>query len=295
MDIEKREYAYYPGCSLEGMAKEFDIATKEVFTRLGIKLSELADWSCCGATAAHYKDRLLAYALPARNLNLVGKSGKSEVAISCAACFSRLKTTTMQLEHDSKLKAEVELVLEEKYEGGVKPLHILEILMQSVGTARLQALVTKPLKSLRVVSYYGCLLVRPPEVATFDDLENPTSMDKIMECMGAVAVDWPMKTECCGASLTLSKSDWVLNLVEKLLREAKDAKAQVIAVACPLCQANLDMRQIDLQNQKRIDFKMPVLYFTQLMALAMGAQKEKLSFHRHLVEVQSTLGAYLNQ
>lgn len=288
-------YPYFPGCSLEGTAKEFDQATHAVFTQLGFKLHELHDWTCCGATSAHFKDHLLSVALPIRNINLVKRSGGSQLVASCAACFSRLKTAVHEMDTDAGLRAQVNQVTEEEYVGGVSVRHTLEVLLQDAGLEKIKLLVTKPLSGLKVVPYYGCLLVRPPKVLKFDDPENPTSMDQIIQTTGATVAPWPCKTDCCGASLTLSRADLVLELGKKILLEARDASADAIIVACPLCQANLDMRQKDLQSMKAIDFSIPVIYFTQLLGLSFGLSWAELGLGKHLVSAKPILKSVVAQ
>ncbi|MBF0363166.1 MAG: CoB--CoM heterodisulfide reductase iron-sulfur subunit B family protein [Oligoflexia bacterium] len=289
-----KSYHYFPGCSLEGMAKEFDQTTREIFTTLGASLKEIEDWSCCGATSAHFTDRLLSYALPARNLNITKKCGGNELAVSCAACFARLKVTSYNLQKDAKLRGEVAEVMEvEEKElnslSDVVPRHILEILTKDFSVEDIKSKVIRDLSGLKIAPYYGCLLVRPPQILEFDDPENPMIMDNIIKTVGASVVDFPFKTECCGASLTLSKADIVANLTKKIITEARDAGADLIVVACPLCQTNLDMRQLDLQSDNLIDFEIPVIYFTQLMGLAFGIDEKKLGFNRNMIAVLPTI------
>ncbi|MBF0298752.1 MAG: CoB--CoM heterodisulfide reductase iron-sulfur subunit B family protein [Oligoflexia bacterium] len=286
-----KSYHYFPGCSLEGMAKEFDQTTKDIFKTLGATLNEIDDWSCCGASSAHFTNRLLSYALPARNLSITKKCGGSDLAISCAACFARLKVTAYNLQKDAALKKEVAEVMEEKNLDidGVRPRHILEIITKDFSEDDIKSKVKKTLSALKVAPYYGCLLVRPPQILEFDDVENPMIMDNLLTTIGATVVDFPYKTECCGASLTLSRAEIVADLSKKVLVEARDAGADLIVVACPLCQANLDMRQLDLQSDNLIDFEMPIIYFTQLMGLAFGIDENKLGFNRHMIKVLPAL------
>ncbi len=278
-----KTYTFFPGCSLEGTAKEFATSSHEVFNRLGLKLEELEDWSCCGATAGHCVDKLLSLALPARNLFLAKEKGNDSLATSCAACFSRLKTASHHLKQDPETRKQIETALEKSYPGDVAVRHILEILLQDVNASTLKEAIVKPLQGLKLVTYYGCLLVRPPKIMQFDDPENPTSMDKLLEAAGAEILPWGFKTECCGASLTLSRADLVCTLTQRILSEAKSVGADAIAVACPLCQTNLDMRQLDLRSQKLIDFEIPVLYFTQLLGIAMGIPAKKLGLSKHFI------------
>ncbi len=276
-------YAYYPGCSLEGTAKEYDLSTRATFRALGIELEELPDWSCCGASSAHTTNHLLAVALPTRNLVIAEKQGLDLVA-PCAACFNRLVTAQHKMEQDARLKGKVEQVVEGEYQGTVKVKAVLEVLATDFGVEKVREMVTKPLKGLRVASYYGCLLVRPPEVTKFDDPENPTTMDALVEASGAEAVMWPHKTECCGGSFAFARVDIVEKLSNDILAAAKSNGADCIATACPLCQANLDMRQKAIEKQFGTTYNMPIYYITELLGLALGLEPRSLGLGTHMVE-----------
>jgi heterodisulfide reductase subunit B len=277
---------------MTGTASDYELSTQAVFRALGMPLVEVDDWSCCGASPAHFYDPLLAVSLAARNLNLARKQGAEQVVTACAACFSRLKVATHEIEHDPKMRQQVEEVLEEPYLGGVRPRHVLEILRDDVGPERIRAAVKRPLTGLKVVEYYGCILVRPPKVMRFDDVENPTCMRQVLEPTGCEFRPWPAKTDCCGASLSLSRAGLVTKLVRRLLIEARDAGAEVIAVACPLCHTNLDLRQLDLLKEKSIDFRLPVVYFTQLLGLSLGSSWDELGLARPVVDTRPVLRKY---
>jgi heterodisulfide reductase subunit B2 len=287
-------YAFYPGCSLDGTAKDFHRSTLAVATRLGLELPELKDWICCGSTAAHSTDPLLADALPARNL----RAARGEtVAVACAACYSRLKMANHHIAGDAAVRAQVARVVGGDYDGLTPVRHLLEILGQDMDRCDIAAAIRRPLTGLKVASYYGCLLSRPPEVTQFDDAENPTLMDRLLETAGATAVDWPHKTECCGASFSISDSSIVLELSDKILAMARAAGVDCIATACPLCQLNLDMRQKDIEAEYGRRYELPVFYFTQLLGLAMGCSASEVSLDslivdpRPLLESKGLLGA----
>lgn len=267
-------YVFFPGCSLDGTARDFHRSTMAVAARLGLALPELEDWTCCGSTSAHGSDALLADALPAKNL--AAAAGKT-VAVACASCFSRLKAANHHIARDAAVRARVAEVVGRDYDGGTPVMHLLEILCRDVGRARIAAAVRRPLKGLKVACYYGCLLVRPPEIASFDDAENPRSMDELMEMAGATPVDWPHKTECCGASASITEPDIVLELSNRILSMARAAGVDCVATACPLCQLNLDMRQKDVEARYGSRYDLPVFYFTQLLGLAMGCTARELS------------------
>ncbi len=267
-------YVFFPGCSLDGTARDFHRSTLAVAARLGLDLPELPDWTCCGSTAAHGSDALLADALPAKNLSAA--AGKT-VAVACAACYSRLKTANHHIARDWVVRARVAEVVGGDYDGQTPVMHLLEILYRDIGRARIAAAIRRPLGGLKVACYYGCLLARPPEITRFDDTENPTLMDQLMEIAGATPVDWPHKTECCGASSSITDADIVLELSSQILSMAKAAGVDCIVTACPLCQLNLDMRQKDIEAKFGQRYDLPVFYFTQLLGLAMGCTASELS------------------
>jgi len=279
-------YVFFPGCSLDGTAKDFHRSTLAVAGKLGLDLPELKDWICCGSTAAHSTDPLLADALPAKNL--FAAQGKT-VAVACAACYSRLKTANHHIAADAVVRENVSRVIGAGYDGKTLVLHLLEILCRDIGHARIAAAIRKPLAGLKVACYYGCLLVRPPEVTNFDNAENPTLMDQLMETAGATAVDWPHKSECCGASFSITDPSIVLELSERILSMAQAAGADCLVTACPLCQLNLDMRQRDIEAKFGRQYNLPAFYFTQLLGLAMGCSAEELSLRSLIVEPQLLL------
>jgi heterodisulfide reductase subunit B len=281
-------YTFYPGCSLDATAKDFYRSTLAVAERLQLELPELEDWVCCGSTAAHSTDPLLADALPAQNL--CAARGRT-VVVACAACFSRLKMANHHIAGDAAVRAEVAHVLGEDYDGLTPVRHLLEILGEDMERKEVAAAIRRPLTGLRVASYYGCLLSRPPEVTQFDDAENPTLMDRLLESAGATPVDWPHKTECCGASFSITDSSIVLELTDKILWMAQAAGVDCIATACPLCQLNLDMRQKDVEAKYGRRYSLPVFYFTQLLGLAMDCPADELLLDRLVVDPQELLRA----
>jgi len=268
---------YYPGCSLHGTAKEYDQSVKAVSRALGIELKEVEDWSCCGATSAHATNFKLSVALPARNLMAAEKSDVKDVMVPCAACFNRFKSAQHHLGHDAALKGEIEKVVGGKYQGTLSVRNPIDILCKDIGLNALEARVTRKLTGLKPVSYYGCLLLRPPEVCAFDDYENPFLLDKLMRAMGADVRPWSYKTDCCGGSLTISRTDLVIKMVDKLVAMAREAGANCVVTACPVCMANLDMRASE-------NVRLPVFYFTELVALAMGLQGPASWFKLHHVD-----------
>ena len=283
------KYAYYPGCSLHSTAKEYDMSTREVANALGIELLEIPDWICCGATPAHITMHLLSLALPVKNLLKARSMNSYEVATCCAACFNRLKIANEFMEHDIEHRGKVNKILGQEYKGEVKVRHFLDILVNVFGLKNLSERVVDKLSGLKVACYYGCLLTRPPEITQLDDLEEPHLMDDLMKIIGVEPVNWPYKTECCGASFSLTRTDIVLKLSADILQMAYDEGSQAIVVACPLCQSNLDLRQAAINRKYKKDFQMPILYFTQLVGLSLGIDAKKLGLNKHIVSPMKLL------
>lgn len=283
------KYAYYPGCCYDTSAREYDLSSRAVCEKLGIKLQEIDDWNCCGSTAAHSTSHLLALSLSARNLARA-ETQALDVVAPCAACYQRLAVARHELAGDPALLAKVNSVTGLPYTAKHRVLSMPEAVW-AIGAENLRAQVTKPLVGLKVAAYYGCLLVRPRSVQ-IDDEENPTIIEQIMDCCGAEPTDWHYKTECCGASLGISNEDIVLQLVDGILSDAAASGADCIVCACPLCHFNLDLRQAKLNKKKKTKYKMPVFYFTQLIGLATGIDLPKLSMHTHFVDTGEIRSKY---
>ena len=281
--------AYYPGCSLHSTGIEYDISARKVCGVLGIELTEVKDWICCGATPAHQCDELMSVALPAKNLALVAQTGDfKEVCAPCASCYSRLKDAQYKLA-DENLKKDVEQVIDTKYPEDITVLHMLDVIAKKVGIGAIEEKVQKNLGGIKVASYYGCLMTRPPKVTGKDNFENPTDMDSVLEVLGVEPVDWNLKTFCCGASFALTQTDVVLELTKKILADAQASGAEAISVGCPLCHANLDGRQQQINEKFNTDFNIPIFYFTELMGLAFGIEAKELGVFKHLTEVEDFL------
>jgi heterodisulfide reductase subunit B len=275
-------YSYYPGCSLHASAQEYEVSTRGLFRALKIGLQEVPDWLCCGATPAHNVDELLSLSLCAKNFSLAAEV-EGDLAVACAACFSRLKTTQHKLAENDIKRKQVEQAIAEpvRLEKPVK--HLLEILAKDYGLDRLAAAVEKPLSGLKVACYYGCLLTRPPEVPELDDCEAPTIMEDVIRAAGAEPVAWSHRMECCGANFTLSRPGVVLKLSGDILDSAQRAGADCLMVACPLCHGNLDIRQREIEEAVGTRYDMPVFYITQLLALACGVQHSRLGLESNIV------------
>lgn len=280
--MSELNYSYYPGCSLHASAGEYDLSTRELFAALGIKLTEIPDWFCCGATPAHNVDELLSLSLCAKNLELA-EQVEGDVAVACAACFSRLKFTQHILEENETKRRQVEQAIAAPVHLNGTVKHLLEILARDLGLERLAESVKKPLSGLKVACYYGCLLTRPNDVPNLDCVEAPTIMESVVEAAGAQTVAWTHRLECCGANFTLSRPGVVLQLSNAILESAKAAGADCIMVGCPLCHGNLDIRQKEIEGVYHAQYGMPVFYLTQLVGLALGLPAEKLGLDALIV------------
>jgi len=273
------KYAYYPGCTAHGSSIEYDMSTRVVARILGIELEEIPDWICCGATSGHLTNEMLGIALPAISL-LNARSIGGPVVTACAECFNRLKTTNYEAKTRPDVKNELERIVGKRYEGETPVKHIIEVIVKDVGLENVKEKVVRNLNGLKVASYYGCLLVRPPKIMEFDDPEEPVFMDVLVEALGGVPIDWPHKVDCCGASLTISRTDIVYRMSGNILYGAKDAGAEIIIAACPVCQPNLDLRQAGVARVFGKELSTPVLYFTQLLGLALGAEAKELGLSK---------------
>jgi heterodisulfide reductase subunit B len=271
--------AYYPGCSLHSTATEFDVSSRAVAEALGLTLIEPKGWACCGSSAAHRADPEAGLRLPLENLALVEQSGFSEVTMPCAACFNRHKTAQHETRPDQQVVTAGGVAPGGTGQAGVRVSTFVDTITRHVGPQVIADKVKRPLTGLRAVCYYGCLLTRPPQVTEAQHPENPTDMDRLMAAVGIEVLDWSYKTACCGAAHSLTRPDIVLRLSGNLIEQAQAAGAEVIVVACPLCHLNLDARQF----QMALAEPLPVLYFTQLMALALGLP-DKAALHKNLVD-----------
>ena len=282
------KYSFFPGCSMESTAKDFRLSTDAVAEALGLTLDEIEGWTCCGSTPAHSTDALLAVALPAKDLAAAEESGR-DVVVCCAACYSRLAAANHALANDEVLRAEVAEVIGREYAGGVRVRHFMSVLDEDVGLDEIRDRVEKSLSGLKAACYYGCLLARPRELSIFEDSEDPQSMEDLLSAVGAEPVEWPYKTECCGASFSITKTDTVKRLSGDILRMAKESGADCIAAACPLCQSNLDLRQADIEKETGEKIGLPVFYFTQLMGLAFGLPESVLGIGSLVVDPEPIL------
>lgn len=288
------KYAYYPGCSLDSTGIEFGTSTKMVAKTLGIDLWEIPDYNCCGASAAHLTDHTLALALPARNLAIAEKEGL-DVAVPCAACFARFKTTAKAVKTSPETQAKISDIIEMDYQASGEVISMMDLLGKTIDPAAIKAKMVQSLNGMKVASYYGCLLVRPHKIVDSGDWENPMVMDNIITTLGGEAVDWGFKTVCCGAGHVVTNPTVGQDMIYEILRNAELNGAEAIACACPLCGLNLDMRQKQINARHGTKFQIPIYYFTELMALTFGYTPAEVGLPRHFVPAEKLIHEALNR
>ncbi len=278
-----RQYAYFPGCSLEKIALSYNQSTQETAKKLEVELKELEDWNCCGATAYFHVDEILAYTLCARNLAMAEKENLDLVA-PCSACYKNTFFTNKYLKEDPDMADHINVALQEDdlhFSGSISVRHLIEVFTEDVGMEEISERVSQPLKDLRVAPYYGCQIVRPRKDG--EEIEQPDFFEKLLSAMGAEPVDFALKTRCCGGSLLISSREAALSMIHMLLKNAEDSGAAVIATACPLCQLNLECYQNQVNQEYGTNFSIPVVYFTQLLGLAFGIPNKRLGIGSELI------------
>ncbi len=285
------EFSYYPGCSLHATGLEYDASTRAVFQSLGVDLVELEDWVCCGASSAHSVSGELALTLPAINLAIAQEAAHGDLLAPCAACFNRTKSADYALRNEPARRKQIEEAVDFTFTGNVHVRNPLDVVVNDIGLDTVAGKVTRRLVGLKVVSYYGCLLVRPPHLMEFDNPEHPVVMNRILETLGADVKDWSYATDCCGGSASLPRADIAARLVTGLARHAREAGAEAIVTACPLCQMNLEMRQAGSTGDGAQHGRVPILYFTELMGLAFGLPEARSWWGKHLIAPAPVLGA----
>lgn len=288
-ELPANAIAYYPGCSLHASASEYDRSFRAAAAALGLKLQEPRGWVCCGGSPAHWKSRELAHDLALKNLALVESLGHQAVTVPCAMCFSRLRHAAHDVAADPSLKDNLSHQVGYDYRGQVGIENAVDTIVKRVGLEKVAENVRKPLSGLKVVCYYGCLLTRPPSVTGAEHPEYPRNMDLLMQALGAEVRDWSFKTDCCGGSLSLFDTDQCLTLIKKIIDGAREVEAEAVVTACPMCHTNLDGRQAELSRREGQRYQVPIFYFTQLLALALGLGEKRAAVHGHLVDPKPLL------
>jgi len=279
------KYTYYPGCSVNATANIYQDSIDAIAPALGLELEELEDWNCCGATAYMSVQELMSFAISARNLALAEPLHR-DVVTPCSACYTVLNKTNRYFAEYPDLRKKIGQALEAgglSYSGNVRVRHLLDVVCSDVGCEKIRSLVVKKLSGLKVAPYYGCQIVRPE--TDFDDPDDPVKMNKLIEMLGAENVDYRMKTACCGASLMGTQEELAMRLCRNLLLDAERRGAHCLVTVCPLCQMNLDVYQGKVNALFKTKFNLPVLYFTQLIGIALGMPPEKLGLGRLAVKL----------
>lgn len=276
---------YYPGCALTkgSSSAEYGISIKEILNILGVELREIDDWNCCGASAAHQTNHLLAISLSARNITLATNGGFTEILVPCPACSLRFITAQKEIRANPDLRKKIEDNIAMSYNDKINVLNLPEFIKKYCLERIIEKVKKRP-NSLKVVCYYGCLLVRPPKVVEFDDPDDPTTMDEIVKTIGAEPLDWEFKTECCGGGFSISRPDVVTRLVNDIMKNASEVGANAIIVSCPLCHVNLDMRQHNANQVYKSRYNLPVIYLSELIGLALGIEERRLGIDKHFVD-----------
>jgi heterodisulfide reductase subunit B len=277
------EVSLYPGCSLEGLARAYNESIEAVSNTLGVGLRELDEWTCCGSSSAHVTNGKLAVALAARNLGIADKVGM-DLVVPCAACYQRLKGAEKHMKQGKPVEG-----LSIEYGGNFSIKTMPDFIWEDVGEKALKEKVKKPLKALNTVCYYGCLMVRPPQITDARNTEDPQEMDNVLRSVGAKVRNWSFKTDCCGGNLTLTRPDLQMKLAKRILDMAEEAGAGCIAVACPMCHENLDSKQKEISREAGKLYNVPIFYFTELMGLAFGDPAVGKWLGRHTVDPRPLL------
>jgi len=288
-------FGYYPGCSGQGTSAEYDSSTRAVCAELGIVLQDIEDWNCCGSTPAHTVDHSLATALSARNFVQAGKQGLLDIVTPCPSCLKNLRVALHHMDDEHIAPKAAKLLGGDTPREGHSIKSVMQVIHEQVSAKDIAAKAIRPLTGLKVAPYYGCLMSRPRQLMQFGDPENPMVMEEILTAAGAEVLPFPLKVECCGASMGIPLNESVTRLSGKIVDLAVSLGADVIAVACPLCQMNLDMRQGQINRANKTRFKMPVMYYTQLLGLAFALSHHELGLDKLVVDPQPVIDKLADQ
>ncbi len=286
-------YTYYPGCSLDATAKPYRASIAATALPLGIELREIEDWNCCGATAYMSYDHVEAFSIASRNLAIAEKAaedGGAQVVAPCSACFAVLNNAVDYMAEDPRLFDHVNSALSAaglRYEGNVNVRHLLDVYINDVPEELLKSRITKDLEMVRLAPYYGCQIVRPKN--EFDHYDMPTKFDDYLKLLGAQVVYYPVKTKCCAGTFITTQPEIAARMIGLLLKSAKDRGADAVVTCCPLCQFNLDNFQKEAGEYWNQEFNIPILYFTQVVGLAMGIPPGDLEIDDHRVSADALL------
>lgn len=292
-----RSVAYYPGCALEGSANGYDVSTRAIARELDLKLTDVKDWNCCGAMEVKNIDPKIQTYLSARVLSQAVNANKQDVVMApCNGCYHNLKKAEYDLKNDAASKDAVDALSAKSghktYEAGqAETIHALDWLKATVGEEGLRKRTQGKLAGLKIANYYGCMYVRPRNIFPEKDkgpgsesTVQPHFMDDLLAAAGAENVEFPLKTACCGGAHTLSDSDTSTKLVLNILQAAEASGAEVIATECPTCHSGLEMHQVRAEKRFGKKTNVKILYFTQLLGLALGIGPRKLGIHTNISE-----------
>lgn len=279
------KYTYFPGCTLHSQAINLDESARAGAAALGIVLEEPSSWQCCGAVFPLVTDNIMPLASPFRTLLRAGKKGDEGLVTLCSACYNVFKRTNHLVSNNAEKRDKlVNFVDEGHYAGETPVFHFLEILRDRIGFEQLREKVQRKLEGLRIAPYYGCLLLRPKDEVAIDDLEDPQIIENLLTSLGAEPVRYPYRTECCGAYVSVASPERALKAIKAILTSVQKHQADCVVVSCPLCQYNLDEKQQDIMAEDPSFKPVPVLYFTQLLSIALGLDEKVCHFDRHRVD-----------
>jgi heterodisulfide reductase subunit B len=278
--------AYYPGCTAKSYAKYMDSTAKAVMEKFGFELAELSRWNCCGTFYGLADDNLYSQLAPIRNMIRTKEDGFNEIVTICSMCYNTIKRANMLFQSDAEKAERINAFMyeEEDYEGDVRIYQLLELIREKIGIDKIRKKIINPLRGLKIAPYYGCTLLRPAEISVDENPEKPTILSDLIYALGGEAVESPFMTECCGSYLTVKDKHLVADRTNKIVGNITKREADIIVVSCPLCLFNLDRRQKEARELNASLPEIPIVYFTQLMALALGIDHKELGFKEHLVD-----------
>jgi len=279
---------YFPGCTLKTTAKGFDSSLRASTMLLGVELVELPEWNCCGATFPLLADNVLDLAAPARVLVAAREAGE-RLAVACTTCYNVLRRTNLAIRADEDRREKLNFFIEAEYEGDLQVVDVLQVLRDEVGFEKVARMVKRPLTGLKAAAYYGCMVLRPTAEVAYDDPENPRALDELLIALGAETVDYPHKGECCGSYLAVISAEATAEMTHTILSSAQKNGAQLMVTNCPVCQFNLDKQQVEMGRRHTGYQSIPVLYFSQLLGMALGLDASDFGWENHHIDPQPIL------
>ena len=288
METARLRIPYFPGCTLNTTAKGFDASLRASAGALGVDLVEMPEWNCCGATFPLLADNILDLTGPASVLVAARELGE-RVAVACTTCYNVLRRTNLAIQTDEDKRQKLNLFLEAEFDDDLQVVDILQVLRDEIGFEKISQRVARPLVGLKVAAYYGCMVLRPASEVAYDDPENPRTLDELLIALGAESVEYPHKSECCGSYLTVVSAETSAEMTRTILSSAEKNGAQLIATNCPLCQFNLDSQQAEISRRHSGFRTIPVMYFSQLLGIALGLDADDFGWERHSVDPRPIL------